>query len=699
MSREVARAERDALVEDLTSSDEELRHLALARIASWPREAAEGHWLSALGDESWRVRKAAAEQLGLRGDSESVREGLIAALADGENPGRRNAAFEALVACGPLVTSRLVAALEDPDVDVRKLVVDVLAGLGDPAARVPLCDALGDADPNVRGAACEALAVCGGAAEAERMLVVARDDAEELLVRLSALRALAAIGFPVGVAALGSALESKPLRPAVLELLGASMDDQATPVLLKALADPSPSARDAAARGLMGRMARVDGGAATALEREIRSVFRSEETLVERLGERLESAPLSLRLALVPLLGFADDPRAARHLLAVGRDEALAELAEAALVSLGEAAAVELEARWPSLGFDQRMRACGVLARIRGPRAERLLVDALASEDFALRCRAARAIGEGGFAECLPTLVERLERAARCDEPDEQEEVAAIVDGLVALAGHAATRASGFEVRLVAALSSRLGGAPRSVRWAIARVLARVGSDRDDDLLGLLLKDEAEEVRRAAVDALGRLSFDRARDALRLALVDESVRVRIGAAELLGASGRREAREPLVGLVDDGDPRVAAAAIRALARTLRDGVVDLSALEAVLKRVLDGDALPALAAAELLAAVGGPRAARWAGRLLDRDEPQVLRVAVGCIGCHGDDDDVRRLHALIVHPDWAVREAVVQAFVARDDPAALPVLRRQLECESDAFVRESIRSAITRFEG
>ena len=82
----------------------------------------------------------------------------------------RNAAFEALVGCGPRATARLLTELSSEDPDVRKLVIDALAAIGDPTVRGPLVRATEDPDPNVRAAAVEALGVVGGSQEIECLI-------------------------------------------------------------------------------------------------------------------------------------------------------------------------------------------------------------------------------------------------------------------------------------------------------------------------------------------------------------------------------------------------------------------------------------------------------------------------------------------------------------------------------------------------
>ena len=117
--------------------------------------------VDSLGDPSWRVRKAAVERLTALEDVSGPVRALVPALADGENPGRRNAALEALMRFGAAAVPVLLEASHDADVDVRKQAVDALAAIGAPAAAQRLAELLGDPDANVRAAAADALGAIG----------------------------------------------------------------------------------------------------------------------------------------------------------------------------------------------------------------------------------------------------------------------------------------------------------------------------------------------------------------------------------------------------------------------------------------------------------------------------------------------------------------------------------------------------------
>lgn len=690
--------ERRRIVGALASADEEMRRLAVEQLLVLPLDEAVGHLEGALGDPGWRVRKAAIDRLTRCQNDARIQEMLVGALADGENPGRRNAAFEAIVACGAGITSRLVAELDSEDIDVRKQLVDALAAIADPASREALASRLSDPDDNVRAAAAEALGVVGGPADGAALLELATRADEDVLVRLSALRALGRMPFDVEVSALAGALETSLLRPAVFELLGESTDPEAEGALVKGLDASGRSSREAAIGALLRCLARRDGAEADALVERIRRAAAANDELVVSCCERLAEADLTRRMLLLQFLGLLEDERAVRPILEAGRDEAIEELADRTLAAFGPLLPRALVGIWDGLDAELRIRACPLVGRIGGAEAETLLASALEGSDGTLRAVAALALGRGGFFGRLPDLVRRFEIAAREDDPDGREEVARMIDAIVALAEHPRAESAGADLQLVEILASRLAGAPEPLRIAIARVLTALGHERDADLIAFLLKDESPVVRRAAVQALARFRFDDARPALRLALGDEASAVRIAAAGVLGDSGRPDATEELLGLLGDADPRVAAVALRAMGRLHRGCGPAAGGLEAPISEALEGEALVALAALDALIDLGGDTAGRMAAAVLGSPDADVVRAGVACVGAHGDEASLTELLPLSSHADWSVRAEVVQVVSERGHRKGLPTLLRRLEVEDDAFVRAAILRAVERLE-
>lgn len=698
MNMALAQAERASILEALASADEEVRRLAVEQLLLLPISEAAEKLCECLGDSGWRVRKAAVERLIACGGQTLVQEMLIASLADGENPGRRNSAFEALVGCGTGATARLIAEMTNDDADVRKLVVDALAAIEDPASLGPLVEAMKDEDPNVRAAATEALGVVGGSQEIDCLIRVASDADDDILVRLSALGALSRMEAGVGVARLANALEHSILRPAAFELLGHSADPAAVDALLKGLSDDGRSSRERAMAALLRTLGRLDDREAMELRTRLRTAAAANDDLIRVSCERLDGADLGSRMVLIQFLGLMEDSRAVVPVLLAGRDEAVEELADATLEALGELVPAVLAEAWDDLDGGVKARACTILGRIGGECADRLLLQTLDSPDSDLRCRAASAMAEGAFFDRVPNLVRSLEAAAQNEDIDGSDEVATIVAAIVELAERSEEAEAGIDVQLIEVLSSRLGGAPEPVRLAIAQVLAHVGREQDEDVIGYLLKDESSAVRRAAVLALGRFDFEHSRDAIRLALADEASSVRIAAAKVLGESGRFEAAEELRGLIADEDARVVAVAIRSVGRLYRGGEAATDEIYDLIGNALGAEPIVALAACGALEEMGGRRAGALARSALQSSEPDVVRAAVVCLGAHGGEEDLAEAIALVAHFDWSVRAEIAQVLSERGYRKSLPALLRRLELEDDAFVRQVILRAIDRLE-
>jgi HEAT repeat protein len=156
----------------------------------------------------------------------------------------------------------------------------------------------------------------------------------------------------------------------------------------------------------------------------------------------------------------------------------------------------------------------------------------------------------------------------------------------------------------------------------------------------------------------------------------------------------------LAALADDGDPRVVAAALRALAVWAR--VADSEpARERALLLLSVGLAhggVAALAALDALATLGGPDAVALAFGAFASPDPEVVEAAVACVGRHGSREDLARLLASLEHPHWSVRARTVQVMQERRFVHAMPAILRRLEEERDEFVREAALAALRTLE-
>jgi HEAT repeat protein len=152
-------------------------------------------------------------------------------------------------------------------------------------------------------------------------------------------------------------------------------------------------------------------------------------------------------------------------------------------------------------------------------------------------------------------------------------------------------------------------------------------------------------------------------------------------------------------LADDEDPRVRAAALRAMGARAARGNEDESDVTLMrLEAALSDEGGVAMAAVEALRALGTPQAGAAARALLGRDDPELVQAAVGCVGAHAERGQLDALLPLVGHPHWSVRAEAVQILADRSVVAAVPAILRRLETEQDDFVRDAILRALRKLE-
>ncbi len=700
MSLEFDERDRGSIARDLRDADEEVRRLAVERVDVLSADAAIQHLIECLGDSSWRVRKASIERLVARSEVAEVASALVGALGDGENPGRRNAAVDALIHLGEKAVPALLAERSSRDIDVRKLVVDALAGIADPGASEPLREMLDDPDPNVRASAADALGAIGGEGVAEALIRKAIDGEEEQLVRFSAAHALNALEYPVRARQIGSVLNDPILGHVGLALLGrAEGDEEAVSMLLKGLGSGSRSSREASIRSLLAMVGRIGPEENESLIARIRAAALASDLVIASAVERLPEADLAMKLVLIQFLGIVSTPNAVIPILLAGRDEALSETAFATLESLGGVAEKIIDAEWSDLDSESRRNACLLFGGTDGEKSAARLLSSLEDPSSDVRAAAARSIGRRRLDSGIAPLVVRLAAAAAEDDFEAEEELAAITDGLIGLAAPRPRTGAAATARAIELLTACLDGAPESVRIAVATVIGRIGRSEDAEIVSFLMKDPSASVRRASLEALARLEPGTAAEPLRLALADETPMVRIAAAHALGASETEEVIDDLRRLADDEDFEVRAAAVRSMVLRFSESATEArrSEMLQVIDASLADEPPVSLAAVEALCEAGGIAAQR-ATAALERPEPELIRAGIRCIGLHSDSEGLERILPLIGHPEWSVRSEAIQTLADRKMVRALPSILRRLEVENDDFVRDVILSALKRLE-
>ncbi len=217
---------------------------------------------------------------------------------------------------GPETVTLIAPLVSDPDLEVRKAVVQALTGSQDKQAVGALVSALRDADRGIRWRAAKALESVGWQPASDEQSVW-RAIAQAEFVKAADFGAVA-------VEPLIAELEDphSPSRRDVIESLGEIGDVRAIKPLLAAVSDPDPNIRVAAVDALKG--------------------VRDPE-IVASLINALKDPIKHVRAVASAALGKAGDPAAVEPLLAVLSDEdwAVRQAAGDALARLRDKRAVE----------------------------------------------------------------------------------------------------------------------------------------------------------------------------------------------------------------------------------------------------------------------------------------------------------------------------------------------------------------------
>ena len=672
----------EAVRRDLGSRDEEHRRRAVAALAERIEPEALDLARTALGDDSWRVRKEAVEVLVAWPEPEEVIPSLVRALSQGGNAGLRNAAAEALCRFGERTIEHLMAAASRSDRDTRKFVVDVLGRIGSPRAVSALMAALGDDDPNVRGAAAEALGTIGGAEAAAGLLAAL--ERPDFFTRACALSALGQIGVRIPLERLRELYRERLLRREVLPALGRSGSLEAMPLLAADLREGAAGIRETAMTSLVA-LVRATGAPGLARVRAELGAAGGEPAVQDAIARTLRSAHAEARRAAALCLGWTGVADHVERLVELAdSDEETQEAVAAAVAELGARAVpgLRVAAAAADSSTAARVFAFRSLADAGDRAAAALLVAALGDADPAPAAAAAAALGRLGDADAVEPLLAALARPDAAD-PD------AIVDALVLIAE-----------RHPDAVRAPLVGAGAESHGAL-RVLAEIGREEDVALAGRALHAGDAAVRRAAVAAIARIAARTGAvvvEPLRLALADEDAGVRAAAATALGAAaGGHEAAEALRHALTDEIADVRAAAAGALGR-LGDG----AAVPALRALTADPAGALAIAAIEALARLAPSDPGPFEVALRHPD-PEVLKAALGAVaegaggagGAAAGGRVRREVLAALGYPRWDVRRAAAEA-AATFGISSESALRERRQVEADGLVRAALDAALAR---
>lgn len=683
----------DAIIAALRATDPERRRRAVGRLVQVDPSVRVQLLLAALGDEDWRVRKEATAAAIAFAPADDVLAGLIGVLGPGDNVGQRNAAVEALGGFGIDAVEALAAGMPALDADGRKLGAEALGRTGHVEALDVLERLLGDADPNVRAAAIEAITMVGSTApeRAARMLEQ-QMSASERIEALSALEGLNRLGVVVDWARLLPLLSDPVLaRPALLAA-GRSARPEAAPHLVRALERARATLWQAAVEALASLLT-ADAACRAAARAALVSL---EEPARRRLiaAASGQSEEVDAQRAALLVVGALATTEAAEAAIAALGDDRVAAEADEALVMLGPAAILALAAKARSGEPHERALCVELLGRLADDStraiARQVIHEAARDESTEVVRAALAALGAIGDDESLGVAVRWLRPEAPA--PVRQAAAAALASG--ATRHPEAARSLARQIRPDEPEATVAAIVIRTVEMAV------FGDPRADvEFLVQACSNESSAVRRAAIEALADVGASQAVDAVAFALNDESPDVQLAAARTLGRlrdeAGGAVGVFHLLEVVDKApEDELAVAAIEALG-----DAGDAAALEVLRAVVRGGQPMQAAVAVEAIGRVDARDRVTALLEALEHSDPEVVKSALRALADDRDPRVDRELGHCLEHVAWDVRRLAADMLGQRGGNASKRLLRGRLADEVEPLVKEAIVRGLSEIEG
>jgi HEAT repeat protein len=619
------------------------------------------HLLAALQDDSWRVRRLAADRLGALPPTPATVEPLIAMLGRRDDTGARNAAAAVLTQLGLPAVPALVQVLLHADPDQRKFAADILGDLKRTEAVGPLVGALDDADANVRTSSAEALGRIGGP-EARRALERLLGSVDVML-RVCALEGLAALKRPVALPMLKPLLTDPLTRRSAWRLLGHVHHPTAALMTVRGLG--ARESRDAAlvAIGASGVPLSPE------MESDVRIVLASVRDALMWLESALASSELERHLGALAVTQALHEPRLALAVVRSVRGGRDGEASLQTLLRMGAEGARALLASTEALADlsgEARAVVADALVSLAEPSLCLPLVALVESGDPELAELGARALGRTRAREAIAPLVQLFDDDA--------------------LAVHAwrslVSLAHSWPQEVRDAVQPLVRG---KLRPHVVRAWAELVGERANDVIRRALHDENETVRAAATEAAVFTPKDTV-TVLQSSLMDEAPSVRRSAARTLGKLGVAEGQALVQRALNDSDESVLALACESAGqlgfREASDRLEELSR---------HPSASVALAALEGLALMGN-LSDELLLRATGQADPEVLKL-VFTIGADRSMLLPKAVPALD-HSRWDVRVAAARMLAVAAGREVLGAMQDAVARETDPVAREVLAEAV-----
>lgn len=671
------------IIEQARSSDPDARQKAAALVAQSADEHTLPLMFELLGDKDWRVRKTIVDGL-VRDARREIVGGLLDALSDAENAGKRNSSTEALVRIGESAIQPIVDRLRrEQDIDVRLSLVNLIGDLRSREGFEILLELLeGEGDINVASSIVSSLGKYRDATALPHLIRALRMR-DDLWLKFHVVEALGEIGDRAALPAILPLYAEKSLRKPVLEAVGKIADVGTVNFLLRIIADEE-KLNLTALRALV-RIAEaskpriVEEAERHLIQSRFRESFPREK--IAPLAEHLLTTPKrEVKWFILKFLGWSGDERALPILLShLGQPET-SEVAAQALIDFGVGAMPSILS---ALQNEEEDEIVALLLRvvnvIGGSDAIPSILPFLDHDNPMIRRLAIETLGEIPDSSAIDYLLTKL------DDPDVASQQAAVnsVSALV-------TAFSEIQASVLAKIRKLLQSPSIPMKLNSLSVYVNIQGEGYHDGLLLASKDSDPVIRQKAVSLMGKFGEERFADQLVLSLADESTAVRLAAINAIVRHRPQTGLEPLISALDDHDIWIRTAAAQALGEYR-----DAATIEPLLRHLMNDPPPVRIAVIDALGKSEDARVKDVLFRCLGESDPEIQRAAMLALARIPGNDVFEVLGTALSHEDWRLRAAAAAALGVRGDREALPALHRALE-DPDTYVQQSAILALDK---
>ncbi|MCL4478106.1 MAG: HEAT repeat domain-containing protein [Deltaproteobacteria bacterium] len=258
---------------------------------------------SLLGDESFRVRKAAIDEILQIYSKDKLIDIFIDMLSDHNNAGLRTAGIEGLTRIGRHGIKKILRAINPEDWELSKLLVDVIGELNDPKAIGTLLALTHVKQQNLATAAIEALGKIGTQDIVNDLCELLRE--KELYVVFSTVESIANLGqrgFKIPIQNVVPLLNDPLFKKAVYDLLGSSHEAHAVQYLIEGIRDTKRINMEAAAQSMLKLYLSLDEQGKSYVRNEVKNGHLYDQFLIEKL---LSSINPHARAAGIRIAGWS----------------------------------------------------------------------------------------------------------------------------------------------------------------------------------------------------------------------------------------------------------------------------------------------------------------------------------------------------------------------------------------------------------